>query len=592
MPWKPSTPDERPTLGGLVLDWIEYYLQVVDGPSLGEPLILTDEQVEFVLKLYELDPNFSGHAIVGRTVNNGRIVRRAVLSRPKGWGKSPMVAALCIVEALGPVVLDGWDADGQPVGIPWIRTGLKPKVQIVANSDDQTANTWDPCLDMVRSSEALQNDYALRPFEGAIIVPRGIIEPATSAGISREGFRPVFTAMDQTETWTESNGGHRLASTVRRNLAKTNGCSVETPNAFLPGEESIAEKSWKTYESIRDGRAMIGGLFYDHREAPADTDVDEFDSLRAGLNIAYGEASADNGGWVNMDRIIADFWDTDDPQEARRYYLNQIDRASDSWASQLEWGRIRAEYPSDEDFKAEWQPVWDPKQGDPFLVPPLRPGDAIAMGFDGSRGRIEGKADATALIGCRIWDGHLFEIGVWEAAKGEKHWTPPITEIDATVRAAFRQYRVMSFYCDPSGWVESVTRWEKDHGRKVRVKCSLANPFMAWPKGKGTLVRDHVERLRHAIVTSGQKQFDKDGKRVPPEVTHDGSLALTRHVLNSRMRPCPGGYLIHKAYPESPNKIDAAYAAVMAYKGRNDCVARGYGVRVNTSSKGRMMVLE
>ena len=93
-------------------------------------------------------------AVAGRTINNGRLIRRAVLSRPKGWGKSPLVAALCIVEAFGPVVLDGWDAGGKPVGRPWVSTGIKPKVQIVAVSEDQTANTWEPCLDMVRSSES------------------------------------------------------------------------------------------------------------------------------------------------------------------------------------------------------------------------------------------------------------------------------------------------------------------------------------------------------------------------------------------------------------------------------------------------------
>ena len=90
-------------------------------------------------------------------------------------------------------------------------------------------------------------------------------------------------------------------------------------------------------------------------------------------------------------------------------------------------------------------------------------------------------------------------------------------------------------------------------------------------------------------MVSGQK--NEDGK-FEPDVTHDGSIELTRHMLNARMRPLPTrGYLIHKAYPESPNKIDAAYASIMAYKARLDCLARGFGVRVNSNSKGRMLVL-
>ncbi|WP_257980323.1 hypothetical protein [Streptomyces sp. CB02959] len=63
------------------------YLIVPDGPAAGEPLLLTDEQALFVLQLYALRPDFDGPAIRGRTLTNGRRIRRGVLSRPKGWGK-------------------------------------------------------------------------------------------------------------------------------------------------------------------------------------------------------------------------------------------------------------------------------------------------------------------------------------------------------------------------------------------------------------------------------------------------------------------------------------------------------------------------
>ena len=75
---------------------------------------------------------------------------------------------------------------------------------------------------------------------------------------------------------------------------------------------------------------------------------------------------------------------------------------------------------------------------------------------------------------------------------------------------------------------------------------------------------DAVEQLRIAI-TQG-------------ECSHDGSSALTRHVLNARRRRARNGYLIYKAYPESPDKIDAAYAATMAWKARTDAIAARVGV--------------
>jgi hypothetical protein len=107
MPWRPSEAGEWPTLGWAALDWIESYLATPDRADY-EPLRLTREQAEFVLKLYRLNP-----------VSGARVIHRAVLSRPRGWGKSPMLAALAAWEALGEPVFDGWDAQGQPVGRPW-----------------------------------------------------------------------------------------------------------------------------------------------------------------------------------------------------------------------------------------------------------------------------------------------------------------------------------------------------------------------------------------------------------------------------------------------------------------------------------------
>lgn len=566
MPWKPSEPGERPTLGRAVLAWIARYLSVVDGPATGERLILTAEQAQFVLRLYEVDPRFAGGAVAGRTVNNGRLIRRAVLSRPKGWGKSPLVAALCIVEAFGPVVLDGWDANGKPVGRPWVSTGIKPKVQIVAVSEDQTANTWEPCLDMVRSSSALLDDYDVEPLETFISFPRGRLEAATSAGLSREGFRPVFTAMDQTESWTPTNGGRKLASTIRRNLAKVNGCSVETPNAYMPGENSVAENSWKAFEDQREGRAKSSGLLFDHREAPADVDPEDYESLRAGLRYAYGESCDDQGGWVNLDRIIAEYWDADtDPQDARRFYLNQITHASDAWVTSPQWLACAA------------------------VDKVVADGDAITLGFDGSRGRMTGKADATALIGCRVRDGHLFEIGdksVWEPPRREKtrrereasgdtsFWTPPVAEVDATVQLAFRKYNVVGFYADPSLWTEHVAKWEARYGARLKVKASQRQPIAAWPTGKTTAAILAVATLGHAIENG--------------VCTHDGSAALSRHILNARRRANRTGYLLYKAHPESADKIDAAYAAVMAWKARLDAVSAGAGARRGKAVIGRV----
>jgi phage terminase large subunit-like protein len=58
------------------------------------------------------------------------------------------------------------------------------------------------------------------------------------------------------------------------------------------------------------------------------------------------------------------------------------------------------------------------------------------------------------------------------------------------------------------------------------------------------------------------------------EFTYDGSFELTQHLLNARMRKSTTGYLLAKDFPESPRKIDGAYALVLAYKAYLDAVAK------------------
>lgn len=540
MPWVPSAPGERPTLGKIVLDWIFENLTVPDGPSAGDALAFTPEQVQFILELYEVDPNFEGPPIRGRSLVNGRIVRRAVLSRPKGWGKSPLNAALCLVEALAPVVLDGWDENGQPVGREWSSLGFKPKVQIVAVSEDQTANTWEPCLEMARSGPVFDN-YAIDPMETFINVPRGRIEAVTSSGTSREGFRPVFSALDQTESWVPSNGGVKLAATIRRNLGKVNGCSLETPNAFEPGLNSVAERSFAAFDHQSAGRTRIStGILFDHREAPPDTDPTDETSLRAGLAGAYGDSADENGGWVTLDRVVAEYWDPNtDPQDARRFYLNQITHASDSWLSQPEWA---ARYAGNEIVADR---------------------EMITLGFDGSRKRHRGVTDATALIGCRVSDGHLFEIGIWEEPSGPTGigWEVPVLEVDAAVRSAFERWNVVGFYADPARWDGHVAGWEAAFGARLKVKSSREHPIEWWMTGGRTgLIVRATEQFKSAVL---------DG-----EMTHDGAYTLTRHVLNARQRATRSGLQIAKAHPDSPNKIDAAIAAILAWQARLAAVSK------------------
>jgi len=539
MPWKPSFPGEVPTLGYAVIDWITEYLAAPDRGEY-EPFELYPEQEDFVLRFYEIDP---------RTGRRRR--RRGVISRPRGWGKSPFLAALALAEALGPVVPDGWDADGQPVGKPW-STVRTVDVGVLAVSEKQTGNTWAPLLEMCDGP--LVDAYpGLEPLDTFVNLPgRGKIEPITSSARTVKGRRWVFAVLDQTEEWVASNGGLNLFQKVKNNTAKTGGSFIESPNAFIPGEGSVAEQSAAYWNAIREGRARDDGLYYDHREAPPETDMADRESLVMGLRVAYGDSSGHPDGCVihdppcppghvDIDHLVATIWDpTSDPQVSRSDFLNQVTHASDAWLSQPEWAAC----------------------ADPSKV--MADGDTIVLGFDGSRRRARGVTDATALIGCRVSDGHLFEVGVWEQPDGPagQDWEVPVAEVLAAVEAAFDRWNVVGMYADPAKWESHVAAWEAAYADRLKVKASRDHPMSWWMTGGRSLqIVRATERLHNAVVDR--------------EMTHAGSYALTRHVLNARRRAGRSGIQIAKEHPDSSRKIDAAVAAILAWEARTDALAKG-----------------
>src|SRR6185503_17485354 len=197
------------------------------------PFVPFREQEDFILAWYQLDPE------TGR-----RKFNRGVLGRPRGWGKSPLLAALACAETLGPVVFDGWDADGHPVGKPWALVPT-PVVQLAAVSEEQVRNTWAPVLEMLKPEAPIHDAVAgLEVMDTFITLPnRGRMSAITSSARTVKGARAVFAVLDQSEEWVPSNGGVRLANTMRANAAKVGGTTLESPNAFIPGENSVAEES-------------------------------------------------------------------------------------------------------------------------------------------------------------------------------------------------------------------------------------------------------------------------------------------------------------------------------------------------------------
>jgi phage terminase large subunit-like protein len=528
MPWRgPNYPGEFPSLGPALVQWYETYLVHGPGDVMGDPIEIDDEFYEFLVRAYRLDPE------TGR-----RVYRRAFLSRAKGRAKSELAGMMVCGEALAPVRFAGWDAYGEPVGRP-VKT---PFIRCLATEEGQSGNTFDnvstmmahlvekhgdtfPGIDFGRSSQT-SSRILLHAQHGEIV-------PSTASGASKDGGKETFAVFDETHLYTLPEL-RRMHDTVRRNLRKRREAEpwcLETSTMYRPGEESVAERTHAYHQAIVEGRVKEKGLLFDHREAPPDVDLSDRDSLMAGLKAAYGPASE----WMDLDGIIAEIWDPqNDPSDSRRYWLNQVVAASDAWLAPNEWGKVADATKS------------------------LADKDTVTLGFDGSV-----RDDSTALVACRVEDGHLELLGCWEKPDGPAGdgWQVDRQAVDAAVFAAFERLTVVGFYADPAYWADTIDRWMAEFGPRLRVRASQQRPLEWWTNRPKAMV-DALERFHEAVLTE--------------QLTHDGGTVLTRHVLNARRRVGRSGITISKEFPGSPRKIDAAMAAVLAYECRGDAVTAGY----------------
>lgn len=534
--------DRNRSLGWLAIWWIETFCVHGPGDVQGTPVKLDDEFAGFILDVYALGED-------GR-----RNYDSAFMSRAKGRAKSELAGFIALFEGFGPARFYDWAKGGEtytykgktyvyqtgePMGIEIVA----PVIRCLATEEGQAGNTYDNIhfnLTEGPLAEGLPRDAA--GLTRIFIPGGGEIIPSTASNSSKDGGKESFIVYDETHLYTTPEL-KRMYSTVRRNLAKRKQAepwSLETSTMYMPGENSVAEETHNLAKAIAEGKTKRQRLLFDHREADPDVDLTNEDEVRAGLREAYGPFA----DVMDIDRIMNEIYDPrNDPQDSRRYYFNQPTSSRDAWVSAPEWNACSA-------------------------VKEIGKGDEITLGFDGSRKRSRGIADATALIGCRVSDGHLFEIKVWEQPDGPAgdDWEVPTEDVDYEVRKAFETYKVVGMFADPAKWESYIANWESAFGKNLKVKSSLNHPIEWWMTGnRSYLVVRALEQFHDAII---QK-----------DITHDGSRALTRHILNSRRRITRGGLTIAKSHPDSRDKIDAAIAATLAYQARLQALSKGQATK-------------
>lgn len=503
---RPARPPRNRTLGEQVEEWMATWL--VDAVT-GDPLILTDEQSYFLDLWYAID-------------DNGRwLYDRGALRRARGTGKSPTAGYLSAAELCGPVRFSHFDDDGFPVGRPQ----MAPEVQIIATTLEQTKSIMTFALNCW--SEPAIEEYGLRiGIEQVIKVasPRGRIKALSNNPRALRGGRPSMIWLEEGSEWVKNNGGHEAWKRIIPNLSKNpdSGRVCELENAYVPGEDSIAERTHVAWlkQNAKPGAKVT--ILYDSMEADPETTLHDPVSLRNGLREAAGDAH-----WLDIETLAAVALDPDiPPSQVRREHLNMIVVAEDNIISEINYGRLVPKAP----------------------LRPLMPGDRVALGVDPSLSE-----DDTAVVAFRLDDMsfHVVHHQFKDTVLGNEVWRVDEQRLDDAVRLVHSELRCEAMASDVHPLDDLVATWERDFGEKMRVSARPGHP---------TSFDMRTNRRELTFAFESMLSMMNQGK-----VVMSGDPMLRQHFMNAKLRPNPDGNLFGKETRNSPRKVDLVAASLLAH---------------------------
>jgi phage terminase large subunit-like protein len=293
-----------------------------------------------------------------------------------------------------------------------------------------------------------------------------------------------------------------LHATVTRNLEKSlNSWSLETTTMFAPGEDSVAEDTFKTAQKVN-------GVLFDHKQAPMDLDITDDVALKAGLTELFGPASS----WKDFDVLIEH--EFRDPQkresDSRRYWLNQPWTVEEKFCTPAAWDAL----------------------AEPDRI--VEDGTRICLAFDGSLNN-----DTTALVGVTLEEKpFLFVVGCWQRTYDDPpDWVVDVLDVEACIRNAAQKYSVVELTADPARWQRTLQVMQGE-GMTVTTFPQSDSRMSPATSGFGDL-----------IATDG--------------MSHDGDERLRAHVLNAILVNDNRGQRLRKDRKRSQYKIDLAVASLM-----------------------------
>jgi len=513
-----------PTLW-VTCDWIEQHCPIQNARLGLIPLRMYDWQLWCTANHYRVRPGATVGQLAPAFHN-----RRSQVIAPQKTGKGPWTAGICLAEAVGPVVFDGWAEGGEtyacrdhgcgcgwvyeyqpgdPMAVPWAQA----LVQITAYSEDQTDNVYRPLQSMVRLGPLAD---VLRVGEQFVRLPNdGRIDVVTSSAQSRLGNPTTFVLQDETGLWAKANGMTAVADTQRRGVAGMGGRSMESSNCWDPSENSVAQRTDES--SAKD-------IFRFRRSPPAGLSYKNKAERRRIHRFVYAGSAH-----VDLDSIEAEAAELieTDPGQAERFFGNRIVAGLGTWLA---------------------EDVWNLREKDVPVLPRAR----IVLGFDGS------DLDDWTAFRAQTLTGHQFT-PTYGPDRRPTVWNPaewggqvPRLEVAAALDELMTEFDVVRLYADPPYWTTEVDTWAEKWGDRV----------VRWYTQRVVQMHAAAERLL-TDVTKKDATF-----------THDACPHAAKHIGHARKSARPGRrYVLSKA--SDAQKIDVAVCSILANEAAGDAIAAG-----------------
>lgn len=391
----------------------------------------------------------------------------------------------------------------------------RPEILLAAPSDRVAGRLFDAAARFVRRSPELSKVLRVRDHAGEIVREdgMGVIYRLSSDPNRLYGYNPTHVVCDELASWVTpqlrrsyaaltSGGGARSAPQV---FTITTAGEAQHRHSSILGRLLDAAAAAEDQEHVPG--LLVSRMWDSHTllwgyEAPT-TNPYDVDAMKL----------ANPATWITKAYL-------------RRQALDP--ELTDAQVLQLHgcvWAASEATWVTPQ----EWATAVDKERQ-------LAPGEKVVLGFDGSY-----KRDATALVACTL-DGFVAPVAVWEKPEGsDKDWKIPRIDVDDTIDLAMETYEVVELAPDPPGWASEIERWQERYGDVV----------VTFPTNDRKRMASACDRFRAGV-----------SDRV---LTHDGNHVLSRHVGFAQAKETPYGVVITKDHPDSPRKIDAAVAAVIAY---------------------------